>query len=251
MSAAGGRLAGKVAIITGAARGMGAQEARLFAAEGARVVLADVRDDLAAEVAKELGDDARARHHDVAQAASWADVMAYTLAEFGRLDVLVNNAAVHHLGTIETETDDGFDKIIAVNLRGTFLGIRAAIEPMRASGGGSIINISSTAGLQPYWAHGAYAASKFGVTGLTQVSALELGPHGIRVNSVHPGPIATDMLPTPENSGRFDSLPVGRVGQPNEVAEAVLFLASDASSYVSGTQLKVDGGEALGRIPQA
>ncbi|MBL7486912.1 SDR family oxidoreductase [Frankia sp. AgB1.9] len=228
---------------------MGAAHGRRFVEEGARVVLTDVLVDQVTQGAKELGGAARARRHDVADRDSWDDVLAFTLAEFGRLDVLVNNAAIHHLATVEDETDDWFDRIIAVNLRGVFLGMRAVVEPMRASGGGSIVNVSSTGGLRPYWAHGSYAASKFGVTGLTQVAALELGRYGIRVNSVHPGPIATDMLPVPENTDRFATLPAGRVGRPDEVSEAVLFLASDAATFVTGAQLKVDGGETAGRVP--
>ena len=244
-----GRLDGKVAIVTGAARGQGEAEARLFAAEGARVVLTDVLDDAGHAVADDIGDSARFVHHDVSREADWEAVMATATGDFGRLDVLVNNAAVHWVRAIEKETLEGFERILAVDLIGPFLGVRAAIAPMRAGGGGSIVNISSTAGLAGLYGHGAYGAAKWGVRGLTKTAAVELGVHGIRVNSVHPGPIETDMLP-PDRQGlgdlRFAHLPIGRAGQPGEVAELVLFLASDASSYVSGGEFTVDGGMMAG-----
>jgi len=246
-----GRLAGKVAVVTGAARGQGEAEARLFAAEGAEVVLTDVLEDRVAEVAADIGDAARWVRHDVSSEADWTGVVDRTLADFGRLDVLVNNAGIHHIRPLEDETLEAFERMVAVNLRGTFLGIKAAIAPMRAAGGGSIVNISSLAGLQGFYGHGVYGATKFGVTGLTKVAAIELGPSGIRVNSVHPGPIDTDMLPLRDGdvAGRFRDHPLGRVGSASEVAELVLFLASDASSYVTGAQMTVDGGLGAGRVP--
>jgi 3alpha(or 20beta)-hydroxysteroid dehydrogenase len=245
-----GRLAGKVALITGAARGQGAAEARLFAAEGgAQVVISDVLDDEGKVTAADIGEAARFIHHDVASENSWNEVIGFVLAQFGRLDVLVNNAAVHHLRTIENETAEGFDRLVAVNLRGTFLGLRSALAPMRNDGGGSIVNISSLAGLYGYFAHGAYGAAKWGVTGLTKTAAIEFGPAGIRVNSVHPGPIDTDMLPGRDSLDRLNDAPLGRVGQPSEVAQLVLFLASDESSYVTGAAVTVDGGVGSGRVP--
>jgi 3alpha(or 20beta)-hydroxysteroid dehydrogenase len=189
-------------------------------------------------------------HHDVASESDWQAVMDFIREEFGRLDVLVNNAAIHHVVAIEEETGEAFDRILAINLKGTFLGMRSAAELMRSSGGGSIVNISSLAGLQGYWGHGAYSASKWGVTGLTKVAAIELGPAGIRVNSVHPGPIETDMLTGSTDPARFQEVPAGRVGQPIDVAELVLFLASDASSFLTGAAIPIDGGLAAGRVPR-
>jgi len=244
-----GRLAGKVAVITGAARGQGEAEARLFVAEGAQVVITDLLEDEGKVVAADLGRSARFFRQDVSSEADWADLMAFTQQEFRRLDVLVNNAAVHHLRTIEDETADGFDRLVAVNLRGTFLGMRSALAPMRAGGRGSIVNISSLAGLRGFYAHGAYGAAKWGVTGITQTAAIEFGPSGIRVNSVHPGPIDTDMLPGRDNLARLRDAPLGRVGQPTEVAELVLFLASDASAFITGAAVTVDGGLGAGRVP--
>jgi 3alpha(or 20beta)-hydroxysteroid dehydrogenase len=236
-------LAGKVAIITGAARGQGAAEARLFAAEGARVVITDILDDLGKEVADEIGDSASFLHQDVSDPEAWQQVQKYVDHQFGRLDVLINNAAIHHLCSIEAETVEGFDRIVSVNLKGTFLGIQSSIAPMRESGGGSIINISSLAGIRPFVAHGAYSSAKYGVTGLTQVAALELAQSGIRVNSIHPGPIDTDMLPDWQRAAeRSNRYPLKRVGTPSEVAELALFLASDASSYITGAAVPVDGG---------
>ncbi|HXY92795.1 MAG TPA: glucose 1-dehydrogenase [Acidimicrobiia bacterium] len=234
------RLSDKVAIITGASRGQGEAEARLFVREGARVVLADVLDAEGEAVAKELGDDACFVHLDVGNEDDWAAGLAFTLDAFGRVDALVNNAAVHHMVLLEDETVAGFEKMFRVNLLGTFLGIRTCAPELRKTGHGSIVNISSAAGMVGFRAHGAYGASKWGVRGLTKVAALELGPE-IRVNSVHPGPIETDMLPLGDPS-RFTRLPLARTGSPAEVAELVLFLASDASSYITGAEFAVDAG---------
>jgi 3alpha(or 20beta)-hydroxysteroid dehydrogenase len=234
------RLSGKVAIITGASRGQGEAEARLFVSEGARVVLADILDDAGETVAKELGDHARFVHLDVSDEQSWSDGLAFALSTFGQLDVLVNNAAVHHIVTLENETVEGFEKMFRVNLLGTFLGMRTCAPELRKSGHGAVVNISSTAGMVGFRGHGAYGASKWGVRGLTKVAAIELGPE-IRVNSVHPGPIETDMLPLGDPE-RFTRLPLARTGRPSEVAELVLFLASDASSYITGGEFAIDAG---------
>jgi len=235
-----GRLDGKVAIITGASRGQGEAEARLFVREGAQVVLADVLDAEGEAVAKELGDDARYVHLDVRDEQNWGDALAFAVDAFAHVDILVNNAAIHHIVRIEDETVEDFERILRVNLVGTFLGIRTCAPELRTSGHGAIVNISSTAGMVGYFGHGAYGASKWGVRGLTKTAAIELGPD-IRVNSVHPGPIETDMLPTGD-PGRFARLPLRRTGKPSEVAELVLFLASDASSYITGSEFVVDAG---------
>jgi 3alpha(or 20beta)-hydroxysteroid dehydrogenase len=235
-----GRLDGKVAIITGGSRGQGEAEARLFVAEGARVVVADVLVEAGELLVKELGAAARFVELDVSDEERWASTVASAVEEHGRLDILVNNAAIHHTVPIEQETVDAFERIVRVNLVGTFLGIRTCAPALRASGHGSIVNISSTAGMIGFFGHGAYGASKWGVRGLTKVAALELGPE-IRVNSVHPGPIETDMLPDGPPQ-RFSRLPLARTGKPAEVAELVLFLASEASSYITGGEFVIDAG---------
>ena len=235
-----GRLDGKVAIITGASRGQGEAETRLFVREGAQVVLADVLDEQGEALAKELGDDARFVHLDVSDEHAWAGGLAFAVNAFGRVDTLINNAAVHHIVKLENETVGGFEKMFRVNLLGTFLGIRTCAPELRKAGRASIVNISSAAGMTGFFGHGAYGSSKWGVRGLTKVAAIELGPE-IRVNSVHPGPIETDMLPA-GNPERFKRLPLARTGKPEEVAELVLFLASDASSYITGGEFTVDAG---------
>ncbi|MFD3536208.1 glucose 1-dehydrogenase [Streptomyces sp. NPDC058664] len=241
-------LTGKVALVTGAARGMGEAEARLLVALGARVVLTDVREAEGAATAASLGPAARFVRHDVTDERSWATAVAAALDAFGRLDVLVNNAAIYSTALITEEDPARLEALLRVNLIGPFLGVRAAAGAMRANGGGSIVNISSQAGLQGLWGHGAYGAAKWGLRGLTRTAALELGPDGIRVNSVHPGAIATAMtahLGTREHPGA----PLGRVGEPEEVAHLVAFLASDDASYLSGAELAVDGGASAGRMP--
>jgi 3alpha(or 20beta)-hydroxysteroid dehydrogenase len=237
------RLDGKVALITGGARGQGAAEARLFVKEGAKVLITDVLDAEGEVLAKELGEAARYRHHDVTSENDWAGAIGEAVDTFGKLDVLINNAAIHHTTPIEHETLEIFERTVRVNLVGTFLGIKAAIAPMRAAGGGAIVNISSMAGIKGYPHHGAYGASKWGVRGLTRTAAAELGKDGIRVNSVHPGPIKTAMLPeSPEGDARFSYLPLGRPGEAEEVANLVLFLACDESSFITGTEHIIDGG---------
>ncbi|MFE6224958.1 glucose 1-dehydrogenase [Streptomyces sp. NPDC057854] len=241
-------LTGKVALITGAARGMGEAEARLFTALGARVVLTDVREAEGEATAASLGPAARFVRHDVTDEPSWAAAVAAALDAYGRLDVLVNNAAVYSTSPIVDEDPARLDTLLRVNLVGPFLGIRAAAPALRDSGGGSIVNISSQAGLQGIWGHGAYGAAKWGLRGLTKTAALELGPDRIRVNSVHPGAIATAMT-AHLGTDRHPGAPLGRVGRPEEVARLVAFLASDDSSYLSGAELAVDGGASAGRMP--
>ena len=248
-----GRLDGKVALITGAARGQGEAEARCFVREGACVVLGDVLVPEVDAVAADLGTSAAALRLDVTSDDDWARTVALATERFGGLDVLVNNAAIHWVRPIVDESAADITRMLAVNLVGPFLGIRSAIDPLRARGGGSIVNVSSTAGLEGIYGHGAYGASKWGLRGLTKTAAIELGPLGIRGYSVHPGPIRTDMLPVRDEHDiavRFADLPLGRVGEPAEVAELVAFLASDASSYLTGAEIAVDGGIVAGRGPR-
>ncbi|MEB3048242.1 glucose 1-dehydrogenase [Mycolicibacter sp. MYC123] len=245
-------LTGKVALITGAARGQGAAEARLFASSGAQVVLTDVLEDDGAAVAAEIGDAARFVRHDVTGPADWQRAVGVAVEEFGRLDVLVNNAAVCAVVPITEQSLDGLETMLRINLVGPFLGIQAVVEPMKAAGGGSIINVSSQAGLQGLAGYGAYGSSKWGLRGLTKVAAIELGPYAIRVNTVYPGMIDTPMiahLGVQRGPGGHPGSPLTRVGAPEEVAEVVAFLASDGSSYMTGADLAVDGGASAGRIP--
>ena len=237
------RLEGKVALITGGARGQGASEARLFVSEGAKVVLTDLLDAEGEALAEELGDAAVFVHHDVSSVDDWARAVEVATSTFGKLDVLVNNAGIHSVIPIEDETFERFQKIVEVNLYGTWHGMRAVLPAMRAAGGGSIVNISSLAGMKGFPGHGSYGASKWAGRGLSKTAAREFGPSGIRVNTVHPGPIRTDMLPEASRAeGTFAALPLGRAGEADEVANLVLFLASDESSFITGTEHVIDGG---------
>jgi 3alpha(or 20beta)-hydroxysteroid dehydrogenase len=245
-----GQLEGKVAIVTGAAQGMGACEARRMAEEGARVVLGDVQEAGARAVAREIGDAAHFVRQDVSQEADWDAAIAAALERFGRLDVLVNNAAIHHVATIENETCEGLERMLQVNLVGTWWGIKKAIGPMRAAGGGSIVNKSSIAGTRGIPSHGSYGVTKWAVRGLTKVAAYELGPDRIRVNSIHPGAIdGTGMFRLSDDDAQrreiLDPVPLGRPGSAEEVASLVVFLASDAAAYITGTEHVIDGGRSL------
>jgi 3alpha(or 20beta)-hydroxysteroid dehydrogenase len=238
-----GRLDGKVALVTGGARGQGAAEVRLFAAEGAKVVAADVRVDAGEALAAELGDDVVFVRHDVADEGSWEGAVGTALERFGGLDVLVNNAGIGHTATIGKHTLGDYERVIGVNQTGVFLGIRSAIEPMKSAGGGSIVNTSSGAGLRATKYMIAYAASKYAVTGMTAAAALELARYRIRVNSIHPGVIDTPMLGDfTENEKIVRATPLRRMGTPEEIANVALFLASDESSYMTGAHVVVDGG---------
>ncbi|EKT4468772.1 glucose 1-dehydrogenase [Pseudomonas putida] len=245
------RLAGKVALITGAARGQGAAEARRFVAEGAQVVIADVLEQEGRALAAELGDAARFQPLDVTSAEQWQAAVEVTVAHFGKLDVLVNNAAILRMAPLEHCSLADYRQVIEVNQVGCWLGMKSVLAAMRQAGGGSIINVSSTAGMEGVAYGTAYSASKFAVRGMTKSAALELGASGIRVNSVHPGGIDTVMARPPEMAD-FDpaqvykGLPIPRIGQPEEVANLVLFLASDESSYCTGSEFIIDGGMLAG-----
>ncbi|MBE1536807.1 glucose 1-dehydrogenase [Actinomadura algeriensis] len=241
-----GRVDGKVALISGGARGIGAAAARALAAEGAEVVIGDILDDEGAAVAKELGDAARYVHLDVTRADDWTSAVETATVEFGRLNVLFNNAGIVNGGPINRFKAEKWQRILDVNLTGPFLGIRAATDALIAAGGGSIINNSSIEGLRgTSMVHG-YVASKWGLRGLTKSVAVELAPHGVRVNSLHPG-----LIRTPITEGIPDDqipVPLGRPGLPEDVASFVVFLASDESSYATGTEFVVDGGT-VNQIP--
>lgn len=234
-------LEGKVVVITGAGRGQGAAEARLCAEAGARVVVTDVREEEGRAVADSLGDQGLYVRHDVTEAAGWARVVREAVRTFGTVSALVNNAAVWRTAHVERQRPEEFEALLRVNLLGPFLGIQAVAPVLRASGGGSVVNISSAAGLVGIPGHAAYGAAKFGLRGLTRSAALDLAGDRIRVNSVHPGAIDTPMVSAVAGQD-WSHVPLGRMGRPEEVGELVLFLCSDASSYVTGTEFAVDGG---------
>jgi 3alpha(or 20beta)-hydroxysteroid dehydrogenase len=246
-----GRLDGKVALITGGARGMGKSHARHFVAEGAKVVLGDIQDDKGKELAAELGEDRCLYvHQDVTSESDWAAAVAATMEAFGTLNVLVNNAGVLKHRKIADMTLAEFRQVIDVNLVGEWLGVKSVISPMSTAGGGSIINISSVEGFAGAAGLSAYSASKFGVRGITRSAAQELGKLGIRVNSVHPGGIMTSMTATAfetftdigDGAGFMRSLPIARFAKSSEVSPLVVYLASDESSYCTGSEFVVDGG---------
>ncbi|UUU42500.1 SDR family NAD(P)-dependent oxidoreductase [Streptomyces sp. NBC_00162] len=239
-------LEGKVVVITGAGRGQGAAEARLCAEAGARVVVTDVREDEGRAVAAELGGQGLYVRHDVADPDSWAQVVRSAVAAFGTISALVNNAALWRTAHVEQQRLDDFETLLRVNLLGPFLGIQAVAPVLRAGGGGSVVNISSTAGLVGIPGHAAYGSTKFGLRGLTRSAALDLAADRIRVNSVHPGAIDTPMVAEAVAGRDWSHVPLGRMGLPEEVGELVLFLCSDASSYVTGTEFTVDGGMTTG-----
>jgi len=246
-----GRLAGKVALISGGSRGQGAAEARLFCAEGAQVVIGDVLDEAGQKLADALGGAARYVHLDVTREDDWTRAVDATRAAFGRLDVLVNNAGIVRTGHLEQHSLADYMAVVNVNQVGVFLGMRAVVGAMRAAGGGSIVNISSNAGLEGVEGVIGYAASKWAVRGMTKSAALELGQYGIRVNSVHPGGVDTPMLGGEElghmlATNPFASQPIPRIAQPEEIAKLVLFLASDDSSYSTGSEFTADGGRMAG-----
>ncbi len=247
-----GRLDGKVALISGAARGMVQAEARLFAAEGAKVVVCDVLDVEGKTVAEEIGASALYQHLDVTSEDEWDEAVAATTSAIGKLDVLVNNAGIAEMAPLAEMTLESYRRVTEVNQTGVFLGMRAVVEPMTAAGGGSILNISSIDGMIGMDFIISYVASKWAVRGMTKAAAMELGPRGIRVNSIHPGFIHTHMgsregVEPEEVHGRLDTYtarmaPLGRTGKPEDIAKLALFLASDGSSYSTGSEFVADGG---------
>jgi 3alpha(or 20beta)-hydroxysteroid dehydrogenase len=258
-----GRLDGKVALVTGGARGMGEAHVRRFTDEGARVVFGDVLEEEGAKLAAEVtgrrstgraGDVCRFVPMDVTSPDDWTSAVAATLDAYERLDILINNAGIIKYKRIEEMTLDDCRRVLDVNLIGQWLGVRAAIEPMRAAGGGSIINVSSVEGFIGAAGLAAYSASKFGVRGLTKAAARELGPYGIRVNSIHPGAIVTAMTMDPDviagtadhAEAFFKQLPLARLGKTRDVTGIVVFLGSDESSYCTGGEFLVDGGMLTG-----
>ena len=243
---ASGRLAGKVALITGGARGQGAQEAALFADEGATVVITDVLDDEGKATASSIGDRATYLHHDVTKEQEWTDVVARVLDDHGQLDVLVNNAGILAISPLVMTTEEDYRRVIDVNQVGVFLGMKAVVPHMVERQQGSIINISSVAGLGGTPGMIAYGASKWAVRGMTKSVALEVAPFGVRVNSIHPGIIETPMLEEFEKWGIMDAVmehvPNGRKASARDVAQLALYLASDESAYSTGSEFVVDGG---------
>jgi len=240
-----GELDGKVALVTGGARGQGAAEARIFAREGATVVITDVLDEAGEQTAGELG--CEYHHLDVTSEAEWESVVADIIARHGRLDVLMNNAGIFKPAQLLNTSTEMWNQTVAINQTGVFLGMRTAAKAMvEAGNGGSIINTSSIAGLEGGFGATAYGATKWAVTGMTRTAAKELGKHGIRVNSIHPGAIVTDMITNMLEGGRDEKMisrqPIKRLGTPEDIAEMALFLASDRSSYCTGQQFTVDGG---------
>lgn len=236
------RLEGKVAIVTGAGRGLGAETARTLAGHGASVLLCDINPDTSRAVADEIGAAAAAFELDVTDEDQWAGAVKYCEDTFGPPDVLVNNAGIILFSPLESMSLEQYNATMAVNTTGVFLGMRAVFEPMKRNGGGSIVNISSGNGFIASDDVGAYVASKFAVRGLTRSAAFEWGRHGIRVNSVCPGMTKTAMVPDIEEAHTHRITALGRIGRPHEIANTVLFLASDQSSYATGADFLIDGG---------
>lgn len=242
-------LTGKTILITGGARGIGAQVARTAQSAGGNVVIGDVLDDEGKALAAELGDRARYIHLDVTSEEEWQAAAAYAVAEFGAIDGLVNNAGISTGMPFETESVERFRKVIDINLVGVFAGMKTVIPAMKEAGGGSIVNISSAAGLMGLALTSSYGASKWAVRGLTKIAAVEQGTSKIRVNSVHPGMTYTPMtaqVGIQQGEGNYPNTPMGRVGEADEIANAVVFLLSDDASYVTGAELAVDGGWTTG-----
>lgn len=251
-----GRLDGKVAIITGAAQGMGAATARLFATEGAKVVLGDVLIDKGEVLADEIGANAIFHRLDVREELEWQAIAEKAVAGFGGIDILVNNAGVLHWGAIEDLSLDDTERLLDINVIGTLLGAKTVVQQMKSAGRGVIVNISSVDGLRGVNGLSAYTASKWAVRGLTKSLAFELGPSGIRVCSVHPGGVDTTLGNPTGQTGEelkknYAGVPLQRIGESEEIARATLFVASDEASYISGAELAVDGGWSAGTYYRA
>jgi 3alpha(or 20beta)-hydroxysteroid dehydrogenase len=245
----GDRLVGKVALVSGGARGQGEAEARRFVAEGARVLIADVSDQAGTDLAKELGEAAAFEHLDVSEPESWGPVVESAISRWGKLDILINNAGIGYADIFDELPLDHHRRLIDVNLNGVYYGMRAVAKPMRTQGAGSIVNISSIDGLVGVHTMTSYAASKFAVTGMTRSAAIDLGPWGIRVNSIHPGFIDTPMVGEagrPRLERLASMQPIKRLGRPEEVAALALFLASDEAGFITGAQVVIDGGHLAG-----
>jgi 3alpha(or 20beta)-hydroxysteroid dehydrogenase len=238
-----GKLDGRVAIVTGGARGQGAAEAALFTQEGAAVVITDVLADEGEKTAAELGGTFVA--HDVTDPAQWDALVSRVVAEHGRVDILINNAGILRWERMTDTSFESWNEVIAVNQTGVFLGMRAVSAPMIEQGSGSIVNISSVGGLRGASACFAYAATKWAVRGMTKGAAIELGPHGIKVNSIHPGIIDTPMMGGTDLDNLADRIgvPLQRYAQPEEVAKLALWLVSDDNSYSTGAEFVIDGGQ--------
>lgn len=241
------RLHGKVALITGAARGMGASFATAMIEQGASVMITDVRDDDGNRLARRLGERAAYRRLDVTHRDDWKAAVQETVRTFGKLNVLVNNAGIVNFAPIDKNDPENWDHTLAVDLTGAYNGIKASVEALKKYAPASIINISSTAGMRGYRSLTAYSAAKFGLRGLTKSVALDLAAMKIRCNSVHPGPTDTPMLDGHENAKRQTAMK--RVGRPQEIANLVVFLASDESSFSTGSEFVADGGELAGLAP--
>jgi 3alpha(or 20beta)-hydroxysteroid dehydrogenase len=243
----GGRLAGKVALVTGGARGMGASFARAMVAQGAHVMITDVLDDAGEKLAHMLGPQAAYQRLDVTRRDDWTAAVGATVRTFGKMNVLVNNAGIVQFAPIDHNPPDLWDRTIAVDLTGAYNGIHASVDALKKSAPASIVNISSTAGMRGYRSLTAYSAAKFGLRGLTKSVALDLAAAKVRCNSVHPGPTDTPMLKGHEDAK--DQVAMRRVGRPEEIAQLVVFLASDESSYSTGSEFVADGGELAGLAP--
>ncbi len=240
-------LAGQVVLVTGAARGMGAEHVRQLVDVGARVVATDVLDAEGQALVAGLGANVVYLHHDVTVEADWHAAVATAEARFGPISHLVNNAGIVSFGSIETSALTEFRRTIDINLTGCWLGMHVTVPSIRRAGGGSIVNIASTAGLQGYANLGAYVASKWGLRGLTKAAALELGPLGIRVNTIHPGPIRTPMIAGLDADALAAAQPIARVGEPAEVTAMLLYLLADAT-YSTGHEFVIDGGAVIGQV---